>query len=211
MMVFEGQGLVFVQTKGVGWWSGRKLPSRRSWRHRRGGTINSRGGASTPSGSVASRRPAYPRLEPCRRARMHRTGCRRRRRLCAASFLPRAEIWRELEAARRQSRAAGGLRWRSGRRAGLRRMLVHAATPDFVARSIETGAGVRNIPHPRVLDSAEARRRFPTQFAGTRERRPRSLYELGGGYVRPERCIARPGQARPLGAREPAFRLRSVK
>ncbi|MDF2617580.1 MAG: Sarcosine oxidase [Xanthobacteraceae bacterium] len=110
------------------------------------------------------------------------------------------EIWRELEAATGEPllEACGVLVVAPGSGAS-----SHHGKPDFVARSIET-ARAFDIPH-EVLDGAEARRRFP-QFAGLAGD-DKVYYEPGGGYVRPERCIAAQiSQARALGAR---LRLRS--
>ncbi|KQO55770.1 methyltryptophan oxidase [Methylobacterium sp. Leaf86] len=62
----------------------------------------------------------------------------------------------------------------------------HHGKPDFVGRSIDAARAFA-IPH-EVLDGGEVARRFP-QFLnlGGGER---AYYEPGGGYVRPERCIA---------------------
>ncbi|KQO94536.1 N-methyl-L-tryptophan oxidase [Methylobacterium sp. Leaf91] len=62
----------------------------------------------------------------------------------------------------------------------------HHGKPDFVGRSIDAAQAFA-IPH-EVLDGGEIARRFP-QFLnlGGDER---AYYEPGGGYVRPERCIA---------------------
>ncbi|MHC2088852.1 N-methyl-L-tryptophan oxidase [Methylobacterium sp. CM6244] len=62
----------------------------------------------------------------------------------------------------------------------------HHGKPDFVGRSIDAARAFA-IQH-EVLDGGDVARRFP-QFLnlGGGER---AYYEPGGGYVRPERCIA---------------------
>ncbi|MCS0503336.1 N-methyl-L-tryptophan oxidase [Ancylobacter sp. GSK1Z-4-2] len=104
-------------------------------------------------------------------------------------------IWRELEAASGEPllEACGVLVIAPGSGAS-----SHHGKPDFVARSIET-ARAFGIPH-EVLDGTEARRRFP-QLEGISSD-DKVYYEPGGGYVRPERCIAvQRDQAQALGAR----------
>jgi sarcosine oxidase len=62
----------------------------------------------------------------------------------------------------------------------------HHGKPDFVGRSIDAARAFA-IPH-EVLDGREVARRFP-QFRNL-SGDERAYYEPGGGYVRPERCIA---------------------
>jgi len=62
----------------------------------------------------------------------------------------------------------------------------HHGKPDFVGHSIKL-AEAFGIDH-QVLDGRETRRRFP-QFVGLADD-DKAYYEPGGGYVRPERCIA---------------------
>ncbi len=62
----------------------------------------------------------------------------------------------------------------------------HHGKPDFVGRSIDS-ARTFGIAH-EVLDGTEVGRRFP-QFLGLSGDEI-GYYEPGGGYVRPERCIA---------------------
>lgn len=105
------------------------------------------------------------------------------------------EIWRELEAATGEAllETCGLLVVAPGSGAS-----SHHGKADFVARSIET-ARAFGIAH-EVLDGAEARRRFP-QLVGL-SGADKVYYEPGGGYVRPERCIAvQMSQAQALGAR----------
>lgn len=104
-------------------------------------------------------------------------------------------IWRELGAATGEPlfEACGVLVIAPGSGAS-----SHHGKRDFAARSIET-ARAFGIPH-EVLDGAEARLRFP-QFEGL-SGDEKVYYEPGGGYVRPERCIAiQIAQAQALGAR----------
>jgi sarcosine oxidase len=62
----------------------------------------------------------------------------------------------------------------------------HHGKPDFVGRSIDAARAFA-IPH-EVLDGREVARRFPQfRHLGGDEK---AYYEPGGGYVRPERCIA---------------------
>lgn len=62
----------------------------------------------------------------------------------------------------------------------------HHGKPDFVGRSIDA-ARAFGIPH-EILDGRAVARRFPQflDLAGDEK----AYYEPGGGYVRPERCIA---------------------
>ncbi|MCJ2032869.1 N-methyl-L-tryptophan oxidase [Methylobacterium sp. J-068] len=62
----------------------------------------------------------------------------------------------------------------------------HHGKPDFVGRSIDAARAFA-IPH-EVLDGREVARRFP-QFLNL-SGDEKAYYEPGGGYVRPERCIA---------------------
>ncbi|WP_082494464.1 N-methyl-L-tryptophan oxidase [Methylobacterium sp. Leaf108] len=62
----------------------------------------------------------------------------------------------------------------------------HHGKRDFVATSI-AGAEAFGIPH-EVLSGVEVGARFP-QFLGLKGDE-KAYYEPGGGYVRPERCIA---------------------
>lgn len=104
-------------------------------------------------------------------------------------------IWRELEALSGETllEACGVLVLAPG--SG---MSSHHGKRDFVARSIET-AREFGIPH-EVLDGSTARQRFP-QLTGISDG-DKVYFEPGGGYVRPERCIAvQRDQARALGAR----------
>ena len=104
-------------------------------------------------------------------------------------------IWRELEADTGENllEACGVLVIAPGSGGS-----SHHGKPDFVARSIAT-AEAFDIPH-QVLDGAAARRRFP-QFEGLAGDE-KVYYEPGGGYVRPERCIAAQlTRAAELGAR----------
>ncbi|QIB36264.1 N-methyl-L-tryptophan oxidase [Ancylobacter pratisalsi] len=104
-------------------------------------------------------------------------------------------IWRELEAASGETllEECGALVIAPG--SGVS---SHHGKPDFAARSIEM-ARAFGIAH-EVLDGAEARRRFP-QLEGISSD-DKIYYEPGGGYVRPERCIAvQRDQAQALGAR----------
>jgi sarcosine oxidase len=91
-------------------------------------------------------------------------------------------IWRELEAETGEDllNACGVLVMAPAGGAS------HHGKPDFVAGSI-AGAQAFGIPH-EVLDGAEVGARFP-QFLGL-EGDEKAYYEPGGGYVRPERCIA---------------------
>lgn len=91
-------------------------------------------------------------------------------------------IWRELEAETGEDlfNACGVLVMAPAGGAS------HHGKPDFVAGSI-AGARAFGIPH-EVLDGAEVGRRFP-QFVGLRGDE-QAYYEPGGGYVRPELCIA---------------------
>lgn len=91
-------------------------------------------------------------------------------------------IWRELEAETGEDllNACGVLVMAPAGGAS------HHGKPDFVTGSI-AGAQAFGIPHD-VLDGAEVGRRFP-QFLGL-SGDEKAYYEPGGGYVRPERCIA---------------------
>ena len=67
---------------------------------------------------------------------------------------------------------------------------------DFFRRTVEV-ARRTGVPH-ELLDAAEARRQFP-QFRLTGDEM--AFHEPGGGYVRPERCVAAQlGLARRFGA-----------
>ncbi|KQP69790.1 methyltryptophan oxidase [Methylobacterium sp. Leaf111] len=92
-------------------------------------------------------------------------------------------IWRSLEAETGETllTACGALVMGPG--SGVS---SHHGKPDFVGRSIDAARAFA-IPH-EVLDGREVARRFP-QFRnlGGDEK---AYYEPGGGYVRPERCIA---------------------
>lgn len=91
-------------------------------------------------------------------------------------------IWRELEAETGEDllNACGVLVMAPAGGAS------HHGKPDFVATSI-AGAEAFGIPH-EVLSGTEVGARFP-QFLGLRGDE-KAYYEPGGGYVRPERCIA---------------------
>ena len=92
------------------------------------------------------------------------------------------EIWRELEAATGASllEACGMLVMApAGSRTG------HHGKADFLTRTIAV-AQRHGIAH-EVLDAAEIARRFPGfRLTGTE----RGCFEPGGGFVRPEACIA---------------------
>lgn len=92
-------------------------------------------------------------------------------------------IWRELERETGDDllHACGALLVAPG--AGL---TSHHGKPDFVGRSI-AAATAFGIPH-EILDGREVARRFP-EFAGM-DGDAKGYHEPGGGYVRPERCIA---------------------
>jgi sarcosine oxidase len=92
-------------------------------------------------------------------------------------------IWRELEAETGESllTTCGALVMASGTGTN-----SHHGKPDFVQNSIRA-AREFGIPH-EVLDGREVARRFP-QFLGL-DGAENAYYEPGGGYVRPERCIA---------------------
>jgi sarcosine oxidase len=92
-------------------------------------------------------------------------------------------IWRELEAETGEEllNACGVLVIAPG--AGL---TSHHGKPEFLARSMRAAEefGIRH----EMLDGGEVARRFP-QFTGLTGNE-KAYYEPGGGYVRPERCIA---------------------
>ncbi|MBY0296353.1 MAG: N-methyl-L-tryptophan oxidase [Methylobacterium sp.] len=92
-------------------------------------------------------------------------------------------IWRELEEATGETlfTACGLLVMRSGDSDA-----IHHGQPDFVDRSIASARACA-VPH-EVLDGAAIGRRFP-QFLGLTGAE-RVYFEPGGGYVRPEACIA---------------------
>jgi sarcosine oxidase len=92
-------------------------------------------------------------------------------------------IWRSLEAETGETllTACGALVMGPG--SGVS---SHHGKPDFVGRSIDAARAFA-IPH-EVLDGREVARRFPQfRHLGGDEK---AYYEPGGGYVRPERCIA---------------------
>lgn len=92
-------------------------------------------------------------------------------------------IWRELEAETGEKllNDCGVLVMGPGRGE-----TSHHGKPDFVGRSIRL-AEEFGVAH-EVLDGRETLRRFP-QFVGLGGD-DKAYYEPGGGYVRPERCIA---------------------
>ncbi|MGX7709325.1 N-methyl-L-tryptophan oxidase [Methylobacterium sp. Gmos1] len=92
-------------------------------------------------------------------------------------------IWRELEAETGESllNACGALVMAPGTGAA-----SHHGKPDFVQKSIRA-AREFGVPH-EVLDGREVARRFP-HFLGL-DGTEIAYYEPGGGYVRPEACIA---------------------
>jgi len=92
-------------------------------------------------------------------------------------------IWRSLEAETGETllTACGALVMGPG--SGVS---SHHGKPDFVGRSIDAARAFA-IPH-EVLDGREVARRFP-QFRNLSGNES-AYYEPGGGYVRPERCIA---------------------
>ena len=92
-------------------------------------------------------------------------------------------IWRSLEAETGETllTACGALVMGPG--SGVS---SHHGKPDFVGRSIDAARAFA-IPH-EVLDGREVARRFP-QFRNL-SGDEKAYYEPGGGYVRPERCIA---------------------
>ncbi len=92
-------------------------------------------------------------------------------------------IWRELEAETGESllHACGALVMAPGTGTA-----SHHGKPNFVQNSIDA-ARAFGIPH-EVLDGREVSRRFP-QFLGL-DGGEIAYYEPGGGFVRPERCIA---------------------
>ena len=92
-------------------------------------------------------------------------------------------IWRSLEAETGETllTACGALVMGPG--SGVS---SHHGKPDFVGRSIDAARAFA-IPH-EVLDGREVARRFP-QFRNLSGDES-AYYEPGGGYVRPERCIA---------------------
>ncbi|KMO11705.1 N-methyl-L-tryptophan oxidase [Methylobacterium platani] len=92
-------------------------------------------------------------------------------------------IWRELEAETGESllRACGALVMAPGGGTA-----SHHGKPNFVENSIRTARAFA-IPH-EVLDGREVARRFP-QFLGL-DGSETAYFEPGGGYVRPEACIA---------------------
>ena len=84
---------------------------------------------------------------------------------------------------------------------------VHHGTTDFVGRTIRT-AQASGIEH-ECLDGAEVMRRFP-QIAGADG--TRAYFEPGGGFVRPERCIAAQlAVARRLGARTMKAEVQAIR
>ena len=91
-------------------------------------------------------------------------------------------IWRELEAATGETLYVDcGALVMASTGAGT----SHHGKPDFVG-STRAAADIYGIPH-EMLDAAAIRRRFP-RFAvpdGVQ-----AYFEPGGGYLRPERCIA---------------------
>jgi sarcosine oxidase len=92
-------------------------------------------------------------------------------------------IWRSLEAETGETllTACGALVMGPG--SGVS---SHHGKPDFVGRSIDAARAFA-IPH-EVLDGRAVARRFPQfRHLGGDEK---AYYEPGGGYVRPERCIA---------------------
>ncbi len=92
-------------------------------------------------------------------------------------------IWRDLEAETGETlfTACGALVMASSRGT-----TSHHGTPDFVGRSIAV-AKEFGVPH-EVLDGVEIGRRF-TQFLNL-SGDARAYFEPGGGYLRPELCIA---------------------
>lgn len=92
-------------------------------------------------------------------------------------------IWRELERETGEDllHACGALLMAPG--SGL---TSHHGKPDFVGRSIAAAAAF-GIAH-EVLDGRATAQRFP-EFAGI-DPHAKVYHEPGGGYVRPERCIA---------------------
>ncbi len=92
-------------------------------------------------------------------------------------------IWRDLEAETGESllRACGALVMAPGSGTN-----SHHGKPDFVRNSIAAARDFA-IPH-EVLDGREVARRFP-HFLGL-DGSEIAYYEPGGGYVRPEACIA---------------------
>ncbi|MET7245158.1 N-methyl-L-tryptophan oxidase [Methylobacterium sp. EM32] len=92
-------------------------------------------------------------------------------------------IWRELEAETGESllEACGALVMAPGTGTN-----SHHGKPDFVQNSIQA-AREFGIPH-EVLDGRAVARRFP-QFLGL-DGSEVAYYEPGGGYVRPEACVA---------------------
>ena len=92
-------------------------------------------------------------------------------------------IWRTLEAETGETllTACGALVMGPG--SGIS---SHHGKPDFVGRSIDAARAFA-IPH-EILDGHEVARRFP-QFQNL-SGDEKAYYEPGGGYVRPERCIA---------------------
>ncbi|WGF89378.1 N-methyl-L-tryptophan oxidase [Marinivivus vitaminiproducens] len=92
-------------------------------------------------------------------------------------------IWRELEAATGETLLTTCGVLVIGPRSG---QSSHHGKPDFVARTAEVAAE-HGIPHS-LLDASGLRHRFPT-FIGVADDALGYL-EPGGGYVRPERCVA---------------------
>jgi sarcosine oxidase len=92
-------------------------------------------------------------------------------------------IWRELEAETGEKllNDCGVLVMAPGKG-----VTSHHGKPEFLARSIQA-AEQFGIDH-EILDGSEVARRFP-QFVGLAGDE-KAYYEPGGGYVRPERCIA---------------------
>lgn len=102
-------------------------------------------------------------------------------------------IWRELEAETGETlfTACGLLIV-----APPRLTASHHGKPNFLGQSLEV-AREAGIPH-EVLDAAELARRFPHMAGAPGEV---AYFEPGGGYLRPERCIAvQLARAEALGA-----------
>ncbi|WP_299560424.1 N-methyl-L-tryptophan oxidase [Enterovirga sp.] len=93
------------------------------------------------------------------------------------------EIWRELEAETGEALFAACGAVVIGPGSG---DTSHHGHKDFVGRSADAARAFA-VPH-EMLDGAEVARRFP-YFVGLRGDEI-AYYEPGGGYVRPERCVA---------------------
>ncbi|WP_375461939.1 N-methyl-L-tryptophan oxidase [uncultured Enterovirga sp.] len=103
-------------------------------------------------------------------------------------------IWRELEAETGETLLVASGCLVMGPGSG---ETSHHGHRDFVGRTVDS-ARAFDIPH-EILRGDEVGRRFP-HFTGLRGDEV-AYYEPGGGYVRPERCIAAQlRQARELGA-----------